>query len=87
VTLGNAPFGKIGKFLKMVVDRHGWGTVRPAWRRYLETTEVQFLSPARFAETIGHYLRRDPKPVKLYEADRTPGQPLDVHKLRALVQP
>ena len=68
VTHGVAPGGQIGKHLKPVVDACGWDDVRPAWQRYLDETEVQFLSPARFAQTYGRWSTS--KPLRLGE-DRT----------------
>ena len=67
-TAGIAPGGQIGRHLKPVVDACGWDDVRPAWQRYLDETEVQFLSPARFAQTYGRWSTS--KPLRLGE-DRT----------------
>lgn len=52
---GVAPGGTIGKNLKPLVDKHGWPTVRAAWKSYLEQAEAQYASPSRFAATFGRW--------------------------------
>ncbi len=52
---GSDTGGQIGKFLKPLVTQHGWDVVRPAWRRYLSEISAQYVSPARFASTFGHW--------------------------------
>lgn len=52
---GTAPGGEIGKALKPLVVKHGWETVRPAWKRYLSETEAEYVSASRFGSTFGHW--------------------------------
>jgi uncharacterized protein YdaU (DUF1376 family) len=55
---GTAPGGRIGKGLKLIVDRYGWDTIRPAWRRYLARKDAEFQSPQDFASKLGLWLDR-----------------------------
>lgn len=59
---GVAPGGPIGRHLKPLVDKHGWPAVRAAWKAYLEQTEVEFASPAAFAQKFGLWKRPAPAP-------------------------
>jgi len=52
---GTAQGGMIGKALKPLVGKYGWEKVRQAWRSYLEGSEAQYASPARFAATYGEW--------------------------------
>lgn len=52
---GTAPGGRIGKALKPLVAKHSWEAVRPAWKRYLESSEPEFVSPEKFASTYGSW--------------------------------
>lgn len=74
-TLGFISLGQLGKQLKPVVDKYGWGKVRPAWQRYLKGTQPRFLSPSRFVETFGSYTFDEPKITYLTadEVDRRAG--------------
>lgn len=74
-TLGYVALGRLGKALKILVDRHGWGKVRPAWQRYLNTVQPQFLSPERFVATFKAYTFYEPKITyqTVDEADRRAG--------------
>jgi hypothetical protein len=50
---GVAPFGKIGKYLKPLVDRDTWEGTRPCWQRYLDEKDIEYASPKDFAEKAG----------------------------------
>lgn len=54
-TGGTAPFGRIGKALKPLIERHGTIPVFQAFERYLRSTDIQFASPERFASTFGRW--------------------------------
>lgn len=85
-TLGSAPFGKLGKALKPVIDLHGWTRIRPAWQLYLKATEPKYLSAAAFARDPRRWLENLPKPRPVYHAEPEVRQPLDVAKLREMVK-
>ena len=46
----------IGKYLKLLVDKHGWSLIRPAWRCYLAGREEEFISAKDFAEKPGRWM-------------------------------
>lgn len=56
---GVAPFGRIGKALKPLVERYGEQDVLVAWRQYLEKAvekrRAEFATPADFAARYGYY--------------------------------
>lgn len=68
---GTAPGGQIGKHLRPLVEKHGWQTVRQAWRAYLEGTDPQYASAARFASMYGTWAPRTP-----YQPEAPPPEPL-----------
>jgi uncharacterized protein YdaU (DUF1376 family) len=62
---GQPPGGQIGRALKPLVQKHGWGAVRPAWRTYLAFSQPEFASAARFAMTYGEWAARAGRPLPL----------------------
>jgi hypothetical protein len=58
---GTCPGGRIGKALKPLVERHGWDSVRLAWRYYLSQVEARYVSPVRFSDTYGDWSNRCPR--------------------------
>src|SRR5690606_24694259 len=56
---GVAPFGRIGKALKPLVERYGEQDVLVAWRQYLEKAvekrRAEFATPEDFAARYGYY--------------------------------
>jgi len=62
---GRPPGGQIGRALKPLVQKHGWGAVRPAWRTYLAFSQPEYASAARFAMTYGEWAARAGRPLPL----------------------
>jgi hypothetical protein len=53
---GTAPFGRIGKALKPLVDKHGWDReVKGAWGRYLADENPTYASPEGFSQKFSMY--------------------------------
>ncbi len=52
---GLPPYGQLARYLRPLISRHGGEAVARAWCRYLAEVEVEWLSPARFASTFGHW--------------------------------
>jgi hypothetical protein len=50
---GTAPFGRIGKALKPLVQQHGEAEVLSTWRRYLTTEPAKYVTPESFAAKYG----------------------------------
>ena len=50
---GTAPFGRIGKALKPLVDQHGENEVLVVWAKYLAEEPAQFVTPEQFASKFG----------------------------------
>jgi hypothetical protein len=52
---GDPAYGELAKHLHPLVVQHDHGEVLEHWGRYLEATDAQFVSPARFAQTYGRW--------------------------------
>lgn len=52
------PGGEIGKWLKPLVEKLGWGVVRPAWQRYLAGENPKYVKPKSFANRPGPWLNK-----------------------------
>ena len=55
LTGGTPPYGKLASALKPLHDKHGPELVCRALSRYLRSSDAQYLSPSRFAETFGSW--------------------------------
>jgi len=64
-TYGGIPnYGELGKRLKPLITAHGFEPVQEHWRHYLESTEGQYASPSRFAQTYGSWDRAGGAPAQ-----------------------
>lgn len=53
---GSVMAGKVCATLKPIVTEHGWGNLRPAWRRYLEANRGKsWAGAAHFREHLGQW--------------------------------
>lgn len=57
---GTAPYARIGKALKPLVQEHGVEAVLEAWERYLHETDMRYWSPEAFAQRFGQWARAGP---------------------------
>lgn len=55
-TGGVLAIGRIGKALKPLVEIYGWPSIRRPLAHYLKVTELQFVSPERFAATYNQWI-------------------------------
>jgi len=62
---GKPSYGQIAKAFKPLVDEHGTEKVLAHWAYYLDQTDAQFASPARFASTFGRWTRDFEEPSDL----------------------
>lgn len=52
-TKGTVPYGPLATALRPLVDEHGEGRVLLAWRRYLASENMRYVSAPKFATTYG----------------------------------
>lgn len=55
-TGGIIAIGRLGKALKPLVEIYGWPSIRRPLAHYLKVTELQFVSPERFAATYNQWI-------------------------------
>jgi len=60
-TGGLLPFGRLGKALKPLIEKHGEDKVLDAWLAYLTATDTKFMSPKAFAGKYGQWAGMKPK--------------------------